>query len=177
MSATIIPLKGITPTIGKECFLADGARIIGDVEIGDNSSIWFNAVLRGDVGPIRIGHHTNVQDGCVIHTQQGTSEAVLGNYVSIGHNVTLHGAIVHDYALIGMGSVLLDNVEVGEGAIVAAGSVVLKNTKIEPHTLWGGYPAHFIKKISPEQSKQMNYNTAHGYATYASWYLHPEETI
>ncbi len=174
MAGSIISVCGFTPQIGENCFIAEGARIIGDVTIGDNSSVWFNAVLRGDVNSIKIGKSCNIQDGCVLHTQYKVSHIEIGDFVSVGHNVTLHGTIIHDHALIGMGSVLLDDVVVGEGAIVAAGSVVLKGTQIEPYTLYGGYPAKFIKKIDPEQSHAMNHTTAQHYAHYASWYMHPE---
>lgn len=168
--ALVLSVRGFTPEIGKDCFLAENATIIGDTIIGDGCSIWFNAVLRGDVNSIRIGNHVNIQDGAVLHTLYGKSTVVLGDYVSIGHNVTVHGAHVHDYALIGMGSTLLDDVEVGEGAIVAAGALVLKGTKIGPYEIWGGVPARFIKKAEPEQTAEINKGIAHNYAMYASWY-------
>ena len=139
--ALIVPVRGFTPQIGKDCFLAENATIVGDTVIGDGCSIWFNAVLRGDVNWIKIGNHVNIQDGSVLHTLYEKSTITIGDYVSVGHNVTIHGADVHDYALIGMGSTLLDGVVVGEGAIVAAGSLVLKNTQIGPYEVWGGVPA------------------------------------
>ena len=123
--ALIKSVRGYTPKIGKDCFLADNATIIGDTIIGDECSIWFNTVLRGDVNSIRIGNRVNIQDGSVLHTLYQKSTIEIGDDVSIGHNVTVHGAKIKDFALIGMGAVLLDHVEVGEGAIVAAGSVVL----------------------------------------------------
>ena len=126
--------------------------------------------MRGDVNSIRIGDRVNIQDGAVLHTLFRKSIVELGNDVSVGHNVTLHGARVGDCALIGMGATLLDNAVVGEGAIVAAGALVLSNTVIEPYTLWGGVPARFIKKIDPEQSKSLNQYTARNYLTYASWF-------
>ncbi len=138
--------------------------------MGDGCSIWFNAVLRGDVNSIRIGNHVNIQDGTVIHTLYQKSTVTIGDYVSVGHNVTIHGANIHDYALIGMGSTLLDYAEVGEGAIVAAGSLVLAKTKIGPYEVWGGVPAKFIKKAEPEQTNEINRRIAHNYAMYASWY-------
>ncbi len=175
MAYTILPICGFTPQIGNNCFIADGVRLIGEVFIGENSSIWFNSVLRGDVGRIEIGKHSNIQDGCCLHTMYKTSSIKIGDYVSIGHNATLHGTIISDYALIGMGATLLDNVEVGEGAIVAAGSVVLSGTKIEPYTLYGGYPAKFIKKLDASKKPSMNELNASHYATYAQWYLNPEQ--
>ncbi len=160
----------LTPAIAPDVFLAENATVVGEVTIGEGSSIWFNAVLRGDVNTITIGKHCNIQDGAVLHTLYQKSTITLGDYVSVGHNVTIHGADVDDYALIGMGSTLLDGVHVGEGAIVAAGALVLKNTQIGAHELWGGVPAKFIKKVDPEQAAEMNKKIAHNYAMYASWY-------
>ena len=160
----------LTPQIADGVTLMDNATVVGDVSIGEGSSVWFNAVLRGDVNTITIGKHCNIQDGAVLHTLYQKSTITLGNYVSVGHNVTIHGADVDDYALIGMGSTLLDGAHVGKGAIVAAGALVLKNTQIGPYELWGGVPAKFIKKIEPEQTQEMNEKIAHNYALYASWY-------
>lgn len=170
MEALIVPVRGFVPKIGKDCFLAPNATIVGDTVLGEGCSVWFNAVLRGDVNSIRIGNHVNIQDGSVLHTLYQKSTIEIGDYVSIGHNVTVHGAHIHDYALIGMGSTLLDDVEVGEGAIVAAGALVLKGTKIGPYEVWGGVPAKFIKKADPEQTNEINRKIAHNYAMYASWY-------
>ncbi len=163
-------VRGFTPKIGKDCFLAVNATIVGDVVMGEGCSVWFNAVLRGDVNSIKIGNHVNIQDGSVLHTLYEKSTIEIGDYVSIGHNVTIHGAHVRDYALIGMGSTLLDDAEVGEGAIVAAGALVLKGTKIGPYEIWGGVPAKFIKKADPQQTEEINKKIAHNYAMYASWY-------
>lgn len=163
-------VRGFTPEIGDNCFLADNATIIGDVKIGNNCSVWFNTVLRGDVNSIRIGDGVNIQDGSVLHTLYEKSVIEIGNHVSIGHNVTLHGAIVKDYALIGMGATVLDHAVVGEGAIVAAGSLVLSNTVIEPGSIWGGVPAKFIKRVEPEQAKELNRKIAHNYLMYSQWY-------
>ena len=136
--ALIKSVRGFTPEIGGDCYLAENATIVGDVVMGEGCSIWFNAVLRGDVNPIRIGNHVNIQDGSVLHTLFEKSVVEIGDYVSIGHNVTVHGARIDDYALIGMGAVLLDYAEVGEGAIVAAGALVLSNTKKIRRTLRHG---------------------------------------
>lgn len=168
--ALIKKLLGITPVIGKDCFLADNATIIGDVVMGDECSIWFNTVLRGDVNSIRIGNRVNIQDGSVLHTLYQKSTIEIGNDVSIGHNVTIHGAKIHDLALIGMGAVVMDDAEVGEGALVAAGSVVLSKTKIGPNELWGGAPAKFIKMVDPAQSREINQKIAHNYLMYSKWY-------
>ena len=149
--ALIKSVRGFTPKIGENCYLADNATIIGDVVIGKDCSIWFNAVLRGDVNAIRIGNRVNIQDG------------------------TIHGATIKDGALIGMGSTVLDHAVVGEGAIVAAGALVLSNTVIEPGSLWAGVPAKFVKKIPEAQSKELNQKIANGYLMYASWFKEEEK--
>ncbi|MCQ2238651.1 MAG: gamma carbonic anhydrase family protein [Bacteroidaceae bacterium] len=168
--ALIKSVRGFTPEIGERVFLADNATIVGDVIMGDDCSIWFNAVLRGDVNSIRIGNNVNIQDGSVLHTLYQKSTIEIGNDVSVGHNVTIHGAKIHDGALVGMGAVVMDDAVVGEGSIVAAGSVVLSRTQIPAGELWGGCPAKFIKKVDPEQSKELNQKIARNYSMYASWY-------
>ena len=168
--ALIKSVRGFTPEIGENCFLADNATIIGDVTIGKNCSIWFNAVLRGDVNSIRIGNNVNIQDGSVLHTLYEKSTITIGNSVSIGHNVTIHGAEVREGALIGMGATVLDHAIIGEGAIVAANALILSNTIVEPGTLWAGVPAKFIKKVDSQQSKEINQKIANNYLMYASWY-------
>ena len=147
--ALIKSVRGFTPKVGKDCFLADNATLIGDTVIGDECSIWFGAILRGDVNSIRIGNRVNIQDGSVLHTLYEKSTIEIGDDVSIGHNVTIHGATIHDGALVGMGSVILDHAVVGEGAIVAAGSV---------------------KMVDPEQSKEINQKIAKNYLMYSKWY-------
>lgn len=168
--ALIKSVRGFTPQIGKDCYLAENATIVGDVAMGDQCSIWFNTVLRGDVNSIRIGNRVNIQDGSVLHTLYEKSTICIGDDVSVGHNVTIHGADVDDFALIGMGATLLDYAHVGRGAIVAAGALVLANTQIGPGELWAGVPAKFIKKVAPEQSKEINEKIANGYIMYAGWY-------
>lgn len=168
--ALIIPLCGHTPSTGTGCFLAENATLVGDVTMGSDCSVWFNAVLRGDVNSIRIGDRVNIQDGSVLHTLYKKSTIEIGNDVSIGHNVTIHGAKIHDFALIGMGAVVMDDAEVGEGAIVAAGAVVLSKTQIGPNELWGGAPARFIKMVKPEKSREMNRKIARNYLMYSKWY-------
>ena len=172
--ALIIPVRGFTPKIGRNCFLAENATLVGDVVLGDDCSVWFNAVLRGDVNSIRIGNGVNIQDGSVLHTLYEKSVIEIGDHVSIGHNVTIHGASIHDYALIGMGATLLDHACVGSGAIVAAGSLVLSRTQIEPGSIYGGVPAKFIKKVDPTQSAELNLKIAHNYLMYAGWYKDSE---
>lgn len=168
--AIIKSVRGFTPVIGNDCFLAENAVIIGDVTMGDECSVWFSTVLRGDVNTITIGNRVNIQDGSVLHTLYQKSTIEIGNDVSIGHNVVIHGAKIRDYALIGMGAVVMDDAEVGEGAIVAAGAVVLSRTKIGPHELWGGAPAKFIKMVEPEKAKEMNEKIARNYLMYSKWY-------
>lgn len=172
--ALIIPLRGFTPKFGEGCFLAQNATVIGDVTVGNECSIWFNTVLRGDVNTITIGDRVNIQDGSVLHTLYQKSTIEIGNDVSIGHNVTIHGAKIHDFALVGMGAVVMDDAEVGEGAIVAAGSVVLSLTKIGPNELWGGAPAKFIKMVDPAQAREINVKIAKNYLMYSQWYSEPD---
>lgn len=168
--ALIIPVRGFTPKIGKGTFVAENASVIGDVTVGEDCSIWFNTVLRGDVNTITIGDRVNIQDGSVLHTLYEKSTIEIGNDVSIGHNVTLHGCKIHDLALVGMGAVVMDDAEVGEGALVAAGSVVLSRTKIGPNELWGGAPAKFIKMVDPATASELNRKIARNYLMYSRWY-------
>ena len=173
--ALIKSVRGFTPIIGKECFLADNATIIGDTVIGDQCIIWFNTVIRGDVNSIKSGNRVNIQDGTVLHTLYQKSTIEIRNDVSIGHNVTIHGSKIHDGALIGMNAVVMDDAIVGEGAIVAAGSVVLSKTVIEPGSIYAGCPARFVKKVDPEQAKEINQKIATNYLMYSKWYT--EEDI
>lgn len=168
--ALIRSVRGFDPKFGENCFFAENATIIGDVIMGNDCSIWYCTVLRGDVNSIRIGNKVNIQDGSVLHTLYEKSTIEIGDNVSIGHNVTIHGATIKDGALIGMGSVILDHAVIGEGAIVAAGSVVTNNTIVEPGSIYAGVPAKFIKKVDPEQSKEMNQKIANNYLMYSSWY-------
>ncbi|MDR2810304.1 MAG: gamma carbonic anhydrase family protein [Tannerellaceae bacterium] len=168
--ALIKSVRGFTPRIGKDTYLADNAVVIGDVEIGEGCSIWFGTVLRGDVNSIRIGNGVNIQDGSVLHTLYQKSVIEIGNDVSVGHNVTIHGAKICDGALVGMGAVVLDHAVVGEGAIIAAGSVVLSGTTVEPGSIYAGVPAKFVKKVDAAQSKEINQKIANNYHMYASWY-------
>ena len=168
--ALIKPVRGFTPVIGKDCYLADNATIVGDVTIGDECSIWFGAILRGDVNTITVGNRVNIQDGSVLHTLYQKSTIEIGDDVSIGHNVVIHGAKIRDFALIGMGAIVMDDAEVGEGALVAAGSVVLSKTKIGPNEMWAGAPAKFVKMVEPEKAKEMNQKIARNYLMYSKWY-------
>lgn len=160
--------------VGEGTFVAETAVIVGDVTIGRDSSIWFNAVLRGDVNTITIGDRTNIQDGAVIHTlydgSPHPSQTHIGNDVSVGHNAVIHGGIIGDNCLIGMGAIVLDNAEIPSGCIIAAGALVLSNSKLEPNSLYAGVPARRIREVTPEQREQIVKRTAHDYRTYASWY-------
>ena len=173
--AIIRSVRGFTPQIGEDVFIADNAVIVGDVTIGEGSSIWFSTVLRGDVNTITIGKGVNVQDGSVLHTLYQKSVIEIEDNVSIGHNVTIHGAKICQGALVGMGSVVLDNAVIGEGAIVAAGSVVLSNTQVEPGSIYAGVPAKFVKKVDPTQAKEINQKIANNYHMYASWFKEEKE--
>lgn len=172
--AYIKEVRRHTPSIGEGTFVADTAVIVGDVTIGRDSSIWFNAVLRGDVNTITIGDRTNIQDGAVIHTlydgSPHPSQTHIGNDVSVGHNAIIHGGIIGDNCLIGMGAIILDNAEVPSGCIIAAGALVLSNAKLEPDSLYAGIPARKIRTVTPEQREQIIKRTAHDYRMYASWY-------
>lgn len=168
--ALIKEVRGFTPEIGSNTYLADNATIIGDVVIGKDCSIWFNAVLRGDVNSIRIGDRVNIQDGTVLHTLYQKSVVEIGDDVSVGHNVVIHGAKIENGALIGMGAIVLDHAVIGEGAIVAAGSVVLSGTKVEAGSIYAGVPAKFVKKVDSEQAKDINQKIAKNYLMYSGWF-------
>ena len=172
--ALIRKVRGHAPSIGENTFLAETATIIGDVTIGKDCSIWYGAVLRGDVNKITIGDRTNIQDGAVIHTlfdgSKNPSQAHIGNDVSVGHNATIHGASIGDGCLIGMGATVLDNAVVPSGCIIAANALVLSNSKLEPNSVYAGVPAKKVKEITPEQRKEIIERTARDYMLYASWY-------
>ena len=166
----ILPVKGILPTFGNNCFIAPNATIVGDVVMGDQCSVWFNAVLRGDVNIIRLGNKVNVQDGAVIHCTYEKAATIIGNNVSIGHNAIVHGCVIHDNVLIGMGAIVMDNAVVGSNSIIAAGAVVLENTKIEPGSMYAGVPAKKVKDISPEMISGEINRIADNYVMYSGWF-------
>ncbi len=168
--ALIKSVRGFTPVYGNNCYFADNATIIGDVIIGDDCSIWFNTVLRGDVNSIRIGNKVNIQDGSVLHTLYQKSVVEIGNNVSVGHNVVVHGAKICDNVLLGIGSIILDHAVIGENSIIAAGAVVLTGTIVEPGSLYAGTPAKKVKDVSPEQTRDMIERIANNYIMYASWF-------
>jgi len=167
-------VRGFTPKLGQDCYLADTATLIGDVEMGDDCSIWFGAVLRGDVNPIRIGNRVNIQDNSTLHTTFNESVVEIGDDVSIGHNVVIHGARIESQVLIGIGSILLDHVVVGSNTIVAAGSVVLEKSILEPNSLYAGTPAKRIKTVDPKRVESMIERIARDYIKYAGWYKSEE---
>lgn len=168
--ALIKSVRGFTPRLGKECFIAENAVIVGDVVAGDQCSFWFNVVVRGDVNSIRMGNKVNIQDGTVLHCLYQRSVIEIGNNVSIGHNVVIHGARIMDNVLVGMGSVILDNAEIGENSIIAAGSVVLTGTKVEPGSIYAGVPARRVKDVDLQQTSEMINRIADDYIMYAGWY-------
>jgi carbonic anhydrase/acetyltransferase-like protein (isoleucine patch superfamily) len=168
--ATILPVEGVSPKFGNNCFIAPNATVVGDVTMGDDCSIWFNTVVRGDVNSISIGNKVNIQDGAVIHCTYKKTKTVIGNNVSIGHNAIVHGCILHDNVLIGMGAIVMDGAEIGTHSIIAAGAVVLENTKIEEAVIFAGVPARKVKDISEDLISGQIQRIADNYVHYASWF-------
>jgi carbonic anhydrase/acetyltransferase-like protein (isoleucine patch superfamily) len=168
--ALILPVHGILPQFGSNCFLAENATVVGDVIMGDDCSVWFQAVVRGDVHYIRIGNKVNVQDGAILHCTYQKAPVNIGNNVSIGHRAIVHGCTIHDNVLIGMGAILMDHVVVEENCLIAAGAVVLENTIVESGHVYAGVPAKKIKPISPEVFKDTVERIANNYVMYGSWF-------
>ena len=168
--ALIKTVKGIKPLFGKQCFLADNATITGDVVMGDNCSVWFNAVVRGDVHSIRIGSNVNIQDGAVIHCTYQKAPVSIGINVSIAHNAIVHGCTIHDNVLVGIGAILMDHVVVESNSIIAAGALVSKGTIIESGSVYAGIPAKKIKSVDVDLLKGEIHRIAQSYNMYASWY-------
>lgn len=166
----ILPVKGVDPKFGNNCFIAPNATIVGDVVVGDDCSIWFNAVVRGDVNSIRIGNKVNIQDGAVIHCTYQKTKVELGNNVSIGHNAIVHGCKVHDNVLIGMGAIVMDNCEIGSNTIIAAGAVVTEGTVVQSGCIFAGVPAKKVKDISQELISGEIDRIANNYLMYSSWF-------
>jgi carbonic anhydrase/acetyltransferase-like protein (isoleucine patch superfamily) len=163
-------LNGVTPQIPDDCYIAENATIVGDVSMGNQCSIWFNVVIRGDVHYIKMGNKVNVQDNAVIHATYKTSPTNIGNNVSIGHNAIVHGCTIHDNVLIGMGSIVMDDCVVESNSIIAAGAVVVKNTRVESGSVYAGIPAKKIKDISEELISGEINRIANNYIKYSSWY-------
>lgn len=166
--------KEFVPKIGKDTFIAETAVVLGDVEMGSECSIWYSAVLRGDVNKIRLGDRVNVQDCSCIHTSEGDAYIQIGNDVTIGHNACVHGAKIKDRVLIGMGSTILDNAEIGTCSVIAAGALVLQNTKIGDYELWGGVPAKLLKKLTPADVERIISIGVEHYVMQAHTYLNGE---
>lgn len=168
--AVILPVKGLTPQIPEGCFVAPNATIVGDVIMGEECSIWFNAVIRGDVNSIRMGNRVNVQDGACIHCTYQKTQTIIGNNVSIGHHAIVHGCEVADNVLIGMGAIVMDNVQIGSNSIIAAGAVVLENTIIPPGSIYAGVPAKKVKDTPEALIHGEIGRIANNYVEYSSWF-------
>lgn len=166
-------LKGFTPKVGEDVYLAETAVLIGDVEVGDGASIWYSAVLRGDVGSIRIGKRTSIQDNCTVHCTWEHSGTVVGDECTVGHGAVLHGCVVKDRCLIGMNAVVLDKAVVGPNTVVAAGCVVLEGMVLEPGYVYGGVPAKKLKALTEEQIAGLK-GSADSYAMFKEWYKEVE---
>jgi carbonic anhydrase/acetyltransferase-like protein (isoleucine patch superfamily) len=168
--ALLLTVNGKSPQFGKDCFIAPNATIVGEVEMGNACSIWFNAVVRGDVNYIKMGTQVNVQDGAIIHCTYQKSPTNIGNNVSIGHNAIVHGCTVHDNVLIGMGAIVMDRCVVNSNSIIAAGAVVLEGTIVEPSSIYAGIPARKVKDISAEKVSGEIDRIANNYVKYSSWF-------
>ena len=163
-------VRGYTPLLGERCFIAENATLIGDLIMGNDCSVWYQAVVRGDVNVIRIGNQVNIQDGAVIHATYETAATTIGNKVSIGHNAIVHGCTIEDNVLIGMGSIVMDHCVVGSNSIIAAGAVVTQNTIIPPGSIYAGVPAKKIKSIDSHLQQNEIERIAQNYLKYASWF-------
>ena len=163
-------VRGYTPSYGSNCFFAENATLIGDVILGDEVSVWYHAVVRGDVNSISIGNKVNIQDGVVIHATYETAATHIGNNVSIGHNAIVHGCTLHYNVLVGMGSIVMDHCEIGSNSIIAAGAVVTQNTIVPPGSIYAGVPARKIKEIDPDLQQNEIQRIAKNYILYASWF-------
>src|SRR5579864_247690 len=164
------PYKNLSPRVPASCYVDASAQLIGDVELGENASIWMNAVLRGDVNSIRVGANSNIQDCSVLHGMLDKYAVIVGDWVTVGHSVTLHGCTIAGRCLIGMGSVILNNARVGEGSIIAAGTVIPENTVVEPYSLWMGVPGKFKKKIDDDATQDGILRYAKNYLDYKEQY-------
>ena len=168
--ALIKSVKGISPIFGANIYLAENATVVGDVKMGSDCSVWFSAVVRGDVNSIRIGNKVNIQDGAIIHCTYQKAATILGNNVSVGHNALLHGCTVHDNVLIGMGAIVMDGVVIESNSIIAAGAVVLEGTHIKSGTIYAGVPAKMVKEISEKQTARLIEGVSNNYVMYSSWF-------
>jgi len=167
--ALIKSIKGVFPKHGTNCYFAENSTLVGDVEMGEDCSIWFNAVVRGDVNSIKMGNKVNVQDGAVIHCTYQKTKTVIGDNVSIGHNAIVHGCTLHNNVLVGMGAIIMDNCVVGSNSIIAAGAVLLENTVVESGSIYAGVPAKFVKKVDQKLIEGEINRIANNYLMYSSW--------
>lgn len=167
--ALIKSVRGFTPQFGSNCFLAETAVVVGEVRMGNNCTVWFHAVVRGDVHSITIGDNTNIQDGAVIHCTYQKAKTVIGSNVSIAHKAIVHGCTIEDNVLIGMGAIVMDDAVIGTGSVIAAGAIILPKTIVEPGTVWAGVPAKKVKDVG-EEMKQVIQRTAKNYPMYAEWF-------
>jgi carbonic anhydrase/acetyltransferase-like protein (isoleucine patch superfamily) len=167
--ALILPVNGIEPRFGQNCWLAPNATVVGDVVMGDDCTVWFNAVVRGDVHRIRIGNRVNIQDGAIIHCTYQKAPTTIGNFVSIAHNAVVHGCTIEDRVLVGMGAIVMDGAVVGTGSIIAAGAIITQNTVVPPGSIYAGNPAKLLKAVSPEAAEVFD-RTANNYVMYAGWF-------
>jgi carbonic anhydrase/acetyltransferase-like protein (isoleucine patch superfamily) len=167
--AIVKTVRGFSPKWGSNCFFADNSVIVGEVTMGDNCTVWFNAVVRGDVHSITIGNNTNIQDGAVIHCTYQKAKTVIGSNVSIAHNAIVHGCTVEDNVLIGMGAIIMDDAVIGNNSVIAAGAVVLPKTVVEPGSIYAGMPAKKVKEIGDEM-REVIQRTARNYPMYAEWF-------
>jgi carbonic anhydrase/acetyltransferase-like protein (isoleucine patch superfamily) len=168
--ALIKEVQGKAPKFGEDCYIAENATIVGDVQCGDQCSFWFNAVVRGDVHYIKMGNKVNVQDGACIHATYEKYPTNIGNNVSIGHHALVHGCTVHDNVLIGMGAIVMDNCVIGENSIIAAGAVLTQGTIVEPGSIFAGVPAKFIKKVDVKLQEGEINRIANNYVKYSGWF-------
>jgi carbonic anhydrase/acetyltransferase-like protein (isoleucine patch superfamily) len=168
--ALIKECRGFTPQFGEDCYLAENATVVGDVVMGNECSVWFNAVVRGDVNSIRMGNRVNVQDGAVIHCTYEKTKVNLGNHVSIGHNALVHGCTVEDNVLIGMGSIVMDDCYIEANSIIAAGAVLLEGTRVESWSIYAGVPAKKVKTLSPELFAGEVQRISNNYVMYSGWF-------
>jgi carbonic anhydrase/acetyltransferase-like protein (isoleucine patch superfamily) len=172
--ALILPVNGKSPQFGHNCYLAENSTVVGDVQMGHDCSVWFTAVVRGDVHYIKMGNKVNVQDGAIIHCTYQKAPVNIGNNVSIGHRAIVHGCTVHDNVLIGMGAIVMDHAIIGENSIIAAGAIVLENTIVEPGSIYAGVPAKKVKEVDRENFKQLIERISNNYVMYSGWFKKAE---
>jgi len=168
--ALLLTCRDKTPQFGENCFLAPNATLVGDVEMGNDCSVWFNAVVRGDVNSIRIGNKVNIQDNVVIHCTYEKTKTIIGNNVSIAHNAIVHGCTLEDNVMIGMGAIIMDNCYIEKNALIAAGAVVLENTRVEAGSIYAGIPAKKVKQLDAATFKDQNERIANNYVKYSGWF-------